>query len=173
MNPDLHSRWPHRWLTPKAESKKSPMHGWGVFAKEKILKGEDINVFGGIAVPLSEIEEYRKINDHAGIQVNDRFFIVPATREEIEERGIFNHSCEPNVGFNNSSVTMAAIRDVEAGEELVMSYAFMESAYFEPFTCNCGSLNCRKIIDNNTWKDKEFQAKYGEYYSPYLKGKIK
>ena len=68
---DLHNRWPHRWLTPKAESRKSPIEGWGVFAKEKILKGEDINVFGGIAVPLSEIEEYRKINGHAGVQVND------------------------------------------------------------------------------------------------------
>ncbi len=169
---DLHTRWPHRWLTSKAESRKSSTHGWGVFAKEKIFKGEDVNVFGGIVVPISEIEEYRKINGHAGITVNDRFFLVPATREEVETLGIFNHSCEPNVGFNNSSVTMVAIRDIEANEELFMSYLFMESNYFEPFTCQCGSPNCKKIINKDSWKDPEFQNKYKEYYSPYLKAKI-
>ena len=167
---DLHTRWPHRWLTPKAQPGKSEIHRYGVFAKEIINKDEAINVFGGIAVPRSEIYEYRKIISHAGVQVSDDFFIVPASTKEIEEQGIFNHSCEPNVGFN-SSVTMVAIRDIEPGEELVMSYAFMESD-FEPFECRCGSAACKKVIDSNTWKDSEIQKKYGEYYSPYLKAKI-
>lgn len=171
LKSDLHTRWPHRWLTPKAEAKDSPLHGLGVFAKEKILKGEPVNVFGGIAVPVWEIEEYRKVNGHIGVQVSDQFFMVPSSREELKEKGIFNHSCEPNVGFN-TSVTMVAIRDIEPNEELLMSYAFMESAFFEPFTCNCGSLNCRKTIDNNIWKDPEFQEEYKNYYSPYLKDKI-
>ena len=167
---DLHNKWPHRWLTPKAEARSSPLHGLGVFAKEKILKDEPINVFGGIAVPIWEIEEYRKIIGHAGIQVSDDFFVVPSTREELSEKGIFNHSCEPNVGFN-SSVTMIAMRDIISEEELLMNYAFMES-HFEPFSCNCGSAVCRKVIDSNTWKDSIFQEKYKQYYSPYLKNKL-
>lgn len=167
---DLHNKWPHRWLTPKAEAKESSLHGLGVFAKEKIRKGEPINVFGGIAVPISEIEEYRKIIGHAGVQVSDHFFVVPSSRDELKEKGIFNHSCEPNAGFN-SSVTMVAIRDIEPGEELLMNYAFMESR-FEAFDCHCGSPACRKIVDSDTWKDAEFQKKYGNYYSPYLKAKI-
>src|SRR3989338_7369695 len=167
---DLHVKWPHRWLTPKAESRNSPLHGLGVFAKEKISQGEPINAFGGIAVPIGEIEEYRKIIGHDGVQVSDDFFIVPSTREELNQKGIFNHSCEPNVGFN-SSVTMVAIRDIDFGEELMMNYAFMESR-FEPFGCKCGSPVCRKVIDSNTWKDPEFQKKYKQYYSPYLKDKI-
>ncbi len=127
-------------------------------------------MFGGIAVPRSEIYEYRKLISHAGIQVSDDFFIVPASNEEIKEQGIFNHSCEPNVGFN-SSVTMVAIRDIEPSEELVMSYAFMESD-FEAFECHCGSPFCRKIIDSQTWKDLELQDKYRKYYSPYLRNKF-
>ncbi|HXK35569.1 MAG TPA: SET domain-containing protein-lysine N-methyltransferase [Candidatus Paceibacterota bacterium] len=168
---DLHRKWPHRWLTPKAEPRNSLVHGEGVFAKEKIKEGEPINVFGGIAVPTSEILEYRKFNGHAGVQVSGDFFIVPSDREELGQKGIFNHSCEPNVGFN-SSVTMVAIRDIEPGEELVMNYAFMET-FFEPFNCNCGSVSCRKVIDSNTWKDSEFQRLYGRYYSPYLKDKMR
>jgi SET domain-containing protein len=167
---DLHAKWPHRWLTPKAKPGSSAIHRYGVFAVADISKGEPINVFGGIAVPRSEIREYRELVSHAGIQVSDDFFIVPSNQEEIAEQGIFNHSCEPNVGFN-SSVTMVAIRDIAAGEELVMNYAFMETD-FEAFECRCGSAVCRKIIDSNTWKDSEFQKLYGQYYSPYLRDKF-
>lgn len=167
---DLHERWPHRWLTPKAKPDDSPIHRYGIFAIETIKQGEPINVFGGIAVPRFEIYEYRKLVSHAGIQVSDDFFLVPASNEEIKKQGIFNHSCEPNVGFN-SSVTMVAIRDVKAGEELVMNYAFMEID-FESFKCNCGADSCRKIIDSNTWRDLDFQKQYGQYYSPYLKEKF-
>lgn len=167
---DLHERWPHRWLTPKAEARNSPLHGLGVFAKEKILKGEPINVFGGIAVPISDIEECRKFVGHAGVQVSDHFFVVPSSRDELKVKGIFNHSCEPNVGFN-SSVTMVAIRDIMPEEELLMNYAFMET-HFEAFDCHCGSPVCRKIINSDTWKDAGFQKNYGNFYSPYLKAKI-
>lgn len=168
---DLHARWPHRWLTPKAEPRNSKIHRYGVFAKELISKDEPINVFGGIAVPKAEIDEYREIISHAGVQVSDDFFLVPSNNKELEERGIFNHSCEPNVGFN-SSVTMIAIRDIKAEEELVMNYAFMET-YFESFSCHCGTESCRKIINSNTWKDKKFIEQYLDYYSPYLKDKLR
>lgn len=168
---DLHDKWSHRWLTPKAKPGDSTIHRYGIFAVEPIKQGEPINAFGGIAVPHTEIQDYRKTISHAGVQVSDDFFIVPASNEEIKQQGIFNHSCEPNVGFN-SSVTMVAIRDIEAGEELVMNYAFMETD-FEAFECNCRSASCRKVIDSNTWKDDGFQAKYGKYYSPYLRDKFR
>ncbi|MBT3814442.1 SET domain-containing protein-lysine N-methyltransferase [Candidatus Woesearchaeota archaeon] len=167
---DLHDTWPHRWLTPKAEPRNSSIHRYGIFAKEEIKKGEPINAFGGITVPKGEIKEYRKIISHAGIQVSDDFFIVPSSHEEIKEQGIFNHSCEPNVGFN-SSITMVAMRDIKAGKELATDYAFMES-YFESFECSCGSSNCRKTITGNDWKIKEIQEKYKEFFSPYLRDKI-
>jgi uncharacterized protein len=167
---NLHEKWPHRWLTPKAVPRDSKIHRYGIFAVEDIKEGEPINVFGGIAVPRSEIHEYRKLVSHAGVQVSDDFFIVPASNEEVKEQGIFNHSCEPSVGFN-SSVTMVAIRDISVGEELVMNYAFMEMD-FESFECKCGTSMCRKVIDSNTWQDSEFQRQYGRYYSPYIQAKF-
>ncbi|MDD5710853.1 MAG: SET domain-containing protein-lysine N-methyltransferase [Candidatus Colwellbacteria bacterium] len=168
---DLHKRWPHRWLTPKASPGNSPIHRYGVFAKEKIFRGEPINVFGGIAIPKTDIKEYRNIMGHAGLQVSDNFFIVPSDKNELTEQGIFNHSCEPNIGFD-SSVTMVAIEDINPGEELVINYAFVET-YFDAFACNCGSKSCRGEIDSDTWRDPEFIEQYSEYYSPYLKDKLK
>jgi len=167
---DLHEKWSHRWLTPKAAVRKSDIHGFGVFAKAHISKGEEVGVLGGAIVPKLEIEEYWKIMGHVGIQIDDNFFIVPTSREELKSKGVFNHSCEPNLGFSNS-ITLIAIRDIEEGEELVFDYAFNETVH-NNMNCNCGSERCRKEIHTDDWKDPKLQERYGEYYSPYLRDRF-
>lgn len=167
---DLHNRWPHRWLSTKAEPRLSKIQGLGVFAREPILKGEDVAALGGVIVPKNEIGEYWRTSGHVGIQIDDNFFIVPTTRQELEEKGVFNHSCEPNIGFKNS-ITLTTIRDIKVSEELTFDYAFCESLY-EPMICNCGSEGCRKSITPDDWRIKDIQHKYGQYFSPYLKEKF-
>ncbi len=170
MSSTILERWHHRWLNPKAKAGASAIEGMGVFAKDRILKGEVVGVLGGLIVPTSEIEDYRKIMGQVGIQADVGFFIVPATRNELEEFGVFNHSCEPNVGFINS-ITLVAIKDIEVTVECVFDYAFCETAY-KGFTCRCGRVGCRKTIASNDWQREDIQKKYGCYYSPYLKSKI-
>lgn len=89
----------------------------------------------------------------------------------MEQKGVFNHSCEPNIGFSNS-ITFIALRDIEPEEELVFDYAFNETI-IDGMTCNCGSENCRKEIHRDDWKIPSIQEKYKDYYSPYLKNKLK
>ena len=134
------------------------IHGLGVIALENITKGEVVGVLGGVIVPKKEINNYWKIMGHVGIQIDDEFFIVPTTREELEKTGIFNHSCNPNCGFSNQ-ITLIAIKDIKKGEELVFDYAFCES-FMEELRCNCGSPNCRKIIKSTDWKILELQKKF-------------
>lgn len=164
---DLHQKWSHRWLSPKAEARQSKIHGLGVFAKKPVKKGENIGVLGGVIVPTGEIREYWKIMGHVGIQIDDNFFIVPTTRKELEEKGVFNHSCDPNLGFSNS-ITLISLKDIKIGEELVFDYAFNET-YHDSMECKCGSSNCRKIIKPDDWKLSGIKEKYGKYYSPYLR----
>jgi len=166
---DLHKRWSHRWLSPKAEVKNSPIHGLGVFAKSSIKAGEEVGVLGGIIVSKSEIQEYWKIMGHVGIQFNNNFFIVPTSREELKEKGVFNHSCEPNLGFGDS-ITLVAIKDIEPDQELVFDYAFNET-YHNSFQCNCESEGCRGTIKPDDWQKPEIKEKYKDFYSPYLKNK--
>lgn len=167
---DLHQKWPHRWLNPKAKSFDSPLQGLGVVAVDNIKKGETILMYGGIIVPKNEIEEYWKIMGHSGIQIEEDFFIVPTSREELEKTGIVNHSCEPNAGFK-SPIELVAMRNIRNDEEITFDYAFCES-HMESFDCNCGSSNCRKKITKADWKLKELQEKYKNYFSPYLKRKV-
>ncbi len=167
---DLHGIWPHRWITPKAKSSGSYVDGLGLIAIKGIQKGEPVGVLGGIIVPKKEIVQYWKKMGHVGIQVDDDFFIVPTTRKELEQTGVFNHSCSPNCGFSNS-ITIVAIKNIEKGKELTFDYAFCES-FMKGFKCNCGSAKCRNTITPTDWKNPGLQKKYGSYYSPYLKSKF-
>ena len=164
---DLHREWPHRWITPKAESKKSPIHDFGMFATASIAEGEVVAVYGGIIVPKSDISSYReKIGGIRGIQIHEDFFICPTE----PEGGLFNHSCDPNLGYKNT-IIVVAIKDISPGEELVFDYGMSESN-FESFKCSCSSQNCRKIIKQTDWENPELQKKYGEYFATYLKNRF-
>ena len=55
---NLHDQWSHRWLNPKTQINKSPICSIGVFAKERIKKGEVIRVIGGLIVPKSDAQKY-------------------------------------------------------------------------------------------------------------------
>ena len=168
---DLHKIWKHRWLTPKAKCFKSNIFGWAPFVIKDIKKGEIIRITGGIVIPKKEIKKYRKMMDFAAdIQIDDNFFLGPSDVKEREDTGLFNHSCNPNVGFLDS-IRIIAIRNIKAGEELTMDYACFGGS-FKRFKCNCDYKKCRKIIRPTDWKIPEIQKKYGEYFSPYLKKKI-
>lgn len=167
---DLHQIWPHRWLSAKALTHASAISGIGVFANDKIKKGEKIAVLGGIIVPKTEIKKYWKIMTQVGIQIDDNFFIVPAARNELKKYGVFNHSCKPNIGFLNS-ITFIAIHDIQNGEELVFDYAFSET-HLDGFICKCKSRNCRNKITAQDWKKNNLQKEYKQYFSPYLRNKI-
>lgn len=167
---DIHQNCSHRWLNPKAKVYESPIQGLGVIAAAPIAAGEVVGVLGGSIVHRDNIAAYRKDMGQVGIQINDDFFIVPTSREELELKGVFNHSCAPNIGFSDS-ITFVAMRDIHEGEELVFDYAFCETCFYG-FQCNCGTSACRGSITQEDWKTPDLQAQYAQYFSPYLKEKI-
>lgn len=165
------TNWGTRWLTPKAKPIQSNIEGLEVQAIRLIKKGEPVGVLGGLVIHKKEIKEYWKKEGHVGIQISNDFFIVPPNRNELRKYGVYNHSCDPNIGFGNESIIFYAIKDIKPDEELVFDYAMCEIDK-PSFRCNCGTKNCRKIVKPSDWKQKDIQKKYGKYFSPYLKSKI-
>ncbi len=53
---DVHKRWAHRYVTPKAQVRKSFVSGKGLHCVSKIKKGEVIGILGGIVIPTKDIE---------------------------------------------------------------------------------------------------------------------
>jgi len=55
-----------------------------------------------------------------------------------------NHSCDPNTQYNGLNVI--ALRNIKKGEELTLDYTTFLNSEMESFICNCGSENCKKVI---------------------------
>jgi hypothetical protein len=156
----------------KSEVRSSPLGGRGLFAREKIFKGEVVAVKAGHILRAEEVFEItRSIGDYT-LQIHDDFFLGPRLLEEVEDMVVFiNHSCDPNVGFDGQ-ITYVAMRDVHAGKELCHDYAMARSLEYE-LKCECGSSMCRGIVTGEDWKRKDLQKRYGDYFSSYLLKKIR
>ena len=57
-----------------------------------------------------------------------------------------NHSCNPNVFFNTTTMQLECLRNVTPGEELTFFYPSTEWHMDAPFTCLCGSSECLQTI---------------------------
>ena len=161
------------YASPKVENRSSKMAGRGLFAKEKIDKGEIIidftNGLGQFVDGTKADDLFSRGQDHM-IQVDDDLFFAAVEEGDFEDADYLNHSCEPNCGIKDK-LKIVAMRNIHLGEELTVDYAMMESSEYN-FVCNCGSRDCRKVITGNDWKIKGLQEKYKGYFSDYLAKKI-
>lgn len=157
-------------LSRKVEVRNSKIDGLGMFAKEKIKKGEIVYVKGGHILSRKEMYSSCVINSY--LPISDDFVIGARTAAEEEQIKLHNnHSCNPNCGMDGE-ITFVAMRDIAAGEELTVDYAFIDNEDYSE-KCHCGSPNCRHTITGFDWKNKQLQKKYYDYFAPYLKEKIR
>jgi len=103
-------------------------------------------------------EELNGISHRDGdpLQIGERLFII------LDEPWIFaNHGCDPNVGITQS-LDVIALRNIEAGEELLYDYSttMQESEGTWTLTCECKSLLCRRVIGDFSTLDISTQTKY-------------
>ena len=156
-------------VSEKVLISRSNIHGYGMIAKTKIMAGETVCVKGGYILKRNEMYSEACINSY--LPISDNLFIAsPSRLEEHQIKLYFNHSCTPNCGMHGE-ITFVAIRDIAAGEELTIDYAFVDNEDYS-FECHCGSPNCRHTITGYDWKIKELQDKYYPYFAQYLKDKI-
>lgn len=81
-----------------------------------------------------------------------------------------------STGFGNSPISLVAMRDIKRGEEVFFDYAMCESIdglKGNEFSCTCGVDTCRGQFTGADWKNPALWDKYGDYFSPYLRAKIK
>lgn len=58
-----------------------------------------------------------------------------------------NHSCEPTVFFDTTTMELIALQDLNDGDEFTFFYPSTEWNMAQPFICNCGSTNCLQLIN--------------------------
>lgn len=158
------------YISPKVVIRKSEIHGLGMFAKEKINKGEIVFIKGGHIVSRDELYSSEQISSY--LPIDDDFFIGAKHKEEENRIKLFNnHSCDPNCGMRGE-ITFVAIRVIHKDDELTCDYAMIDNEKYE-FSCSCKSPLCRKKITGFDWKIEELQVKYSDYFARYILDKIK
>ena len=93
--------------------------GWGVFCKEKILKGEIVEQCYGIIdnYKTTPLKEYTFELNTKTWETNDS--IMP-----LGYGGIYNHSDEPNIVYDiiDKIIEFKATKDIEIGDEICHNY---------------------------------------------------
>jgi len=163
---------PLSYLSLKTEVRESKIHGHGLFATADIAQDEIVAVKGGHILDRKTLRE--KITPLLGpveIQIDDDLFIAPVTKEEHELSMLYsNHSCDPNLGVRGE-ITFVARRNIRAGEELTHDWAMTDDDDYS-VDCNCGAVNCRKVLTGKDWRRSDLQKRYAGYFSTYLARKI-
>ena len=96
------------YRSPKIEVRSGGLQGRGVFATEKIERGEVVGVKTGHVVTADQIPEITSTVGDFALQIHDRFYLSPVLEEEVDRLTIFiNHSCDPNVGFDGQITYVA------------------------------------------------------------------
>jgi catechol 2,3-dioxygenase-like lactoylglutathione lyase family enzyme len=160
------------YLSPRTEKRASGVHGRGLFAREPIGRGEIVAVKGGSILTTEKWAALElTVGPAAEVHVSTDLVIAPRVAAEYEGSMMhLNHACDPNVGVEGQ-IVFVAIRDVAAGEELVLDYAMMDD-HDETMECHCGSEGCRGRVTGKDWQRADLQRRYRGYFSSYLEHKI-
>ena len=120
----------------------------GLFAAKPFKVGDQMISFG--ASKIVDTPNYLTVQ----ISATQHIHLFPAYLQYI------NHSCEPNVLFNTTTMLLECISDIEEGDELCFFYPATEWRMAQQFVCNCGNPNCVGLIQGAADTPTEVLNKY-------------
>lgn len=71
-----------------------------------------------------------------------------------------NHSCNPNVFFDTTTMQLVALREVKEEEEMTFFYPSTEWKMTQSFNCYCGHAGCLGDIRGAAYLSKEARERY-------------
>lgn len=159
------------YVSNKVEKCYIDKKGYGLFAKEKIKKGEIVSISGGLILTTDEFKSnIAKYGDYSYF-IEEGFVICALNQENPSDDWRMNHCCEPNCGVKGQ-IVFVALRDIEKSEELTYDYAMTESDPDYEVELYCDKGTCRKKCTGSDWVNTSIQEKYKGYFSLYIQKKI-
>ncbi|KAL6309422.1 hypothetical protein BKA93DRAFT_723765 [Sparassis latifolia] len=134
---------------------RSPIHDWGLYAMEKISRGEMVIEYVGEIIRAQVADKREKAYERQGIGSSylfriDEDLVVDATKKGNLGR-LINHSCDPNctakiITINGEKkIVIYAKQDIELGSEITYDYHFPIEQ--DKIPCLCGSAKCRGFLN--------------------------
>lgn len=135
----------HGYVAPETETRFSPIHGLGLFAKAPVAAGTVVAAWGGRVTTVEEIERLpAEIGFHYALELYPGLYLAERRIEELDSADFINHSCAPNCRIADRLVLLAN-RDIGADEELTADFSGRPGEG-RRFTCNCGVAACKGLI---------------------------
>ena len=168
----------------RIQTRRSGVHGKGVFALQDIAEGETLIEYVGEVISWDEAQDR---HPHDPNDPNHTFYfhvnedrVIDALHGGNSSRWI-NHSCDPNCEADEDKdrIFIKAIRHIAAGEELNYDYGLIID---EPYTkkllaeypCWCGAKNCRgTLLSPKERKDTPKTPKQKKNKADKVKAKAK
>ncbi len=168
----------------RIQTRRSGVHGKGVFALSDFAKGETIIEYVGEIISWKEA---LRRHPHDPTDPNHTFYfhidethVIDALYGGNSSRWI-NHSCKPSCEPDevDGRIFIKAIRDIKAGEELSYDYGLVIDAPMTPelkleYPCWCGAKKCRGTLLSSTAefpKDEKPKAKKADKAKSKAKAK--
>jgi len=143
-------------ISRRIQTRRSGVHGKGVFAVQDIAEGETLIEYVGEIISWAEALAR---HPHDPEQPNHTFYftieegrVIDANIGGNSSRWI-NHACDPNCEADeqNGRIFIKALRNIPAGEELNYDYGLIIDERYTPklkaeYPCWCGAPNCRGTL---------------------------
>ncbi|MEO6097768.1 MAG: SET domain-containing protein-lysine N-methyltransferase [Fibrobacteria bacterium] len=141
----------------------SGIHGLGIYTRKPITKGALVIHCLGIERRREEVYEGLR-----ALQIGPETYLAEDPGNPRLDDFI-NHSCDPNVGFSEGTLTLYALRDIQAGDELFWDYrtSINEAGWEVP--CTCGAAHCRGKIQSYCDLPAEERARLRSIALEYLR----
>ena len=140
----------------RIQTRRSGVHGKGVFALQDIAEGEALIEYVGEIISWSEAlrrhpHDPREPNHTFYFHLNESY-VIDARVGGNSSRWI-NHACDPNCEADeqNERIFIKALRNIRAGEELSYDYGLiiegrLTSKIKAEYPCWCGASVCRGTL---------------------------
>jgi len=126
----------------RIQVRRSGVHGKGVFALQRLAKGEQVIEY------IGEIINPEEPNHTFYFHIDDKH-VIDANVGGNAARWI-NHACKPNCEADevDGRIFIKALRHIEPGEELFYDYGLVIDDKYtkklkKQYECRCGSKRCR------------------------------
>lgn len=134
---------------------RSPIHDWGLYAMERIARGEMVIEYVGEVIRAQVADKRETTYERQGIGSSylfriDEEIVVDATKKGNLGR-LINHSCDPNctakiITINGEKkIVIYAKIDIELGDEITYDYHFPFEQ--DKIPCLCGTVKCRGFLN--------------------------
>jgi SET domain-containing protein len=140
----------------RIQTRRSGVHGKGVFAVQDIAEGETLMEYVGEVISWPEAQARHPHNpadpNHTFYFHIDENHVIDALFGGNSSRWI-NHACAPNCEAEerNGRIFIKALRNINAGEELNYDYGLIIDERYTAklkaeYPCWCGADNCRGTL---------------------------